>query len=142
MKSDEVFLGHILDELDFLLTKTSGIDFDAFVSDDVLRRACERSLAIIGEAVKNLSADLRKQHKEIGWTKVAGLRDKLIHGYFDVDLVIVWDVIQKRLVPLNLKFSGEGLAQRLNTEHAEIAENPMRFAQRPPRVSALNVVFS
>ena len=52
MKSDEVFLRHILDELDFLLKRTGGINFDEFVASDVLRRACERSLEIIGEAVK------------------------------------------------------------------------------------------
>ena len=100
MKSDEVFLSHILDELDFLLKRTGGMDFDEFVADDVLRRACARSLEIIGEAVKNISPHFRKKHKDVEWTKIAGLRDKLIHGYFDVDLGILWDVIQKRLLPL------------------------------------------
>ena len=100
MKSDEVFLRHILDELDFLPKRTGGIDFDEFVADDVLRRACARSLEIIGEAVKNISPHFRKKHKDVEWTKIAGLRDKLIHGYFDVDLGILWDVIQKRLLPL------------------------------------------
>jgi len=61
MKSDEVFLRHILDELDFLLKRTGGIDFDEFVADDVLRRACARSLEIIGEAVKNISPHFRKK---------------------------------------------------------------------------------
>ncbi len=106
MKSDEVFLRHILEELDFLLKRTGGIDFDAFVADDVLRRACARSLEIIGEAVKNISPDLRKQHEHIEWAKIAGLRDKLIHGYFDVDLGILWDVIQKRLLPLKKQVEG------------------------------------
>lgn len=100
MKSDEVFLRHILDELDFLLKRTGGIDFDAFVADDVLRRACARSLEIIGEAVKNVSPQLRRKHKDVEWTKTAGFRDKLIHGYFDVDLGILWDVIQTRVPPL------------------------------------------
>ena len=100
MKSDEVFLRHILDELDFLLKRTRSIDFDGFVADDVLRRACARSLEIVGEAVKNISPRLRKKHKDVEWTKIAGLRDKLIHGYFDVDLGILWDVIQKKLLPL------------------------------------------
>jgi uncharacterized protein with HEPN domain len=63
MKSDEVSLGHILDEFDFLLTKTSGIDFDAFVSDDVLRKACERSLAIIGEAVYHGAHEPTRLHR-------------------------------------------------------------------------------
>ena len=100
MKSDEVFLRHMLDELDFLLKQTRGIDFDEFASDDVLRRACARSLEIVGEAVKNVSPALRKRHADVEWTKIAGLRDKLIHGYFDVDLGILWDVIQQRLLPL------------------------------------------
>ena len=100
MKSDEVFLRHILDELGFLLKQTSGIDFDKFATDEVLRRASARSLEIIGEAVKNVSPALRKKHKDIEWTKIAGLRDKLIHGYFDVDLGILWEVIQKKLLPL------------------------------------------
>ena len=55
MKSDEVFLRHILDELGFLLKRTGGIDFDEFAADDVLRRACARSLEIIGEAVSRTS---------------------------------------------------------------------------------------
>ena len=76
MKSDEVFLRHILDELDFLLKRTGGIDFDAFVADDVLKRACARSLEIIGEAVKNVSPQLRKKHKDVEWTKIAGLREQ------------------------------------------------------------------
>ena len=117
MKSDEVFLRHILDELDFLLKQTSGIDFDAFTTDDVLRRACARSLEIIGEAVKNISQDLRKKHKDIEWTKIAALRDKLIHGYFDVDLGILWDVIRQRLLPLKERI-GELLRQE-GTESAK-----------------------
>jgi uncharacterized protein with HEPN domain len=117
MKSDKVFLRHILDELDFLLKQTGGIDFDRFATDDVLRRACARSLEIIGEAVKNISPDLRKKYKDIEWTKIAGLRDKLIHGYFDVDLGILWDVIKTRLLPLKeqveelLRQEGTGAAK-------------------------------
>ena len=100
MKSNEVFLKHILDEVDFLLKQTGGIGFNEFAADDVLKRACARSLEIIGEAVKNISPDFRKKHKDIEWVKIAGLRDKLIHDYFDVDLAILWDVIQQRLAPL------------------------------------------
>jgi uncharacterized protein with HEPN domain len=117
MKSDEVFLRHVLDEIDFLLKRTGGIDFEEFTADDVLRRACARSLEIIGEAVKNISPDLRKKHTDIEWAKIAGLRDKLIHGYFDVDLGILWDVIQKRLLPLKkqvdelLRQEGRGSAK-------------------------------
>jgi uncharacterized protein with HEPN domain len=54
MKSDDVFLRHILDELDFLLKRTGGIDFDEFAADDVLRRACARSLLPLKGQVEEL----------------------------------------------------------------------------------------
>lgn len=100
MKSDSVFLGHILDETNFLLERTRSLQFDQFTADDVLTRACTRSVEIIGEAVKNLSAEFRKTHADVEWQRIAGMRDRLIHGYFDVDLVILWDVIRHRIPEL------------------------------------------
>lgn len=82
MKSDEVFVAHILDELNFLLRRTGGLHYETFARDETLTRACVRSLEVIGEAVKNLSPDFRRRHKDFEWKKIAGLRDRLIHGYF------------------------------------------------------------
>ena len=103
MKSDEVFLKHILDEVEFVLKGTSGITFEEFITDDVLTRACTRSLEITGEAVKNLSPSIRKRHKSIDWTKIAGLRDRLIHGYFDISYDLVWETVIRDLPPLIVK---------------------------------------
>jgi uncharacterized protein with HEPN domain len=50
---------------------------------------------VIGEAVKKLSSELKKGHPEIPWKDVAGMRDKLIHDYFGVDLDAVWDTVRK-----------------------------------------------
>ena len=100
MKSDSVFLRHILDETNFLLERTRGLDFDQFKTDDVLTRACTRSVEIIGEAVKNLSAEFRKTHGHVEWQRIAGMRDRLIHGYFNVDLAILWDVVRHRIPEL------------------------------------------
>ena len=61
----------------------------------MLQSAVVRELEIIGEATKNLSDDIRKQSKDIPWTKLAGMRDKLIHGYFTVDLKEVWNTVRK-----------------------------------------------
>lgn len=58
MKSDSVFLQHILDEIDFVPGATKDLEFDAFEADETLRRACVRSFEIIGEAVKKLSPAL------------------------------------------------------------------------------------
>jgi len=82
---DEAFLRHILDEI------------------EVLKRACVRSLEVIGEAVKNLSEDFKERNPEVEWKKIAGLRDKLIHRYFGVDWDIVWDIIKNKLPDLEEK---------------------------------------
>ena len=97
MKSNAVFLRHVLSELEFLGKETRGLAFKAFMGDERLTRACARSLEVIGEAVKHLDAELTTQHPDIEWKKLAGLRDKIIHQYFGVNWDIVWDVIQTKL---------------------------------------------
>jgi uncharacterized protein with HEPN domain len=102
VKSENVFLKHILDEINFLIKETEGISFDTFIADELLKRASARSLEVIGEAVKNISSDFKKRHADIEWKKLAGLRDKIIHGYFGVNWDIVWDVIRNKLPKLKL----------------------------------------
>jgi uncharacterized protein with HEPN domain len=103
MKSDREFLKHVLDEILFVTGETKSMTFDDFMKNEILKRACTRSLEIIGEAVKNLSADFRKKHRDIEWKKIAGMRDKVIHFYFGVNWDIVWDVIEKQLPALKSK---------------------------------------
>jgi uncharacterized protein with HEPN domain len=74
--------------------------FEDFAKNEVLKRACSRSIEIIGEATKNLPPDFKKEHKEVEWKKISGLRDKIIHYYFGVNWDIVWDVIKNRLPKL------------------------------------------
>ena len=100
MKHNQVFLRHIFDEIIFLIKETEGIKFEEFIKNEILKRACSRSLEIIGEAVRNLSPDFKKRYKEIEWKKIAGLRDKMIHGYFGVNWDIVWDVIRNQMPKL------------------------------------------
>jgi uncharacterized protein with HEPN domain len=97
MKSNRVFLSHILAEANFLIERTRILSFAEFAADDVITRACTRSVEIIGEAVKTLSPEFRKTHGHVEWQRIAGMRDRLIHGYFDVDQAILWDVIQGRV---------------------------------------------
>ncbi len=100
MKSNQVFLNHILDEINFLIKETEGLKFEEFMQNEVLKRACSRSIEIIGEATKNLSTDFKRKYKDIEWKKISGLRDKIIHYYFGVNWDIVWDVIKNRLPEL------------------------------------------
>jgi len=96
-KSEIELLEHILEEIVFLKNDTLEMNEHNFLSDEVKKRAYARSLEIIGEAVKNLPASLVLDHSDIPWRKLAGMRDKLIHGYFSVNYKIVWDVASKFL---------------------------------------------
>jgi len=87
------YLRHILDECEFLLDSARGLTADEFLVDKTLRRAFQRSLEIIGEASKRLTADFRSTHPDLPWKEMAAMRDRLIHGYFGVDDAIVWDVV-------------------------------------------------
>ena len=97
MNEDKTFMKHIFEEMDFLETQFRDLKFQDLMNDPVLQRACLRSLEIIGEAVKNISKELKNENPEIEWRKIAGLRDKLIHHYFGVDWDIVWDVINNKI---------------------------------------------
>jgi uncharacterized protein with HEPN domain len=94
------YLAHILDECEFLLGSSRDRGIDDFFADPVLRRACQRSLEIIGEASKNVDASFKELHPELPWRDMAAMRDRLIHGYFGVDDSIVWDVINSHIPPL------------------------------------------
>lgn len=97
------YLKHILDEIDFILNESKRLNEEKFSKNETLKRAFCRSLEIIGEAVKNLPDDFKKDHKEINWKPLAGLRDRLIHNYFGVDYGIVWDVIENEIPKLKKK---------------------------------------
>jgi uncharacterized protein with HEPN domain len=97
VNEDKVFLEHISDEIEFLESNFYDLELDDLMKDPVLQRACIRSLEVMGEAVKNISDDFKKEYSEIEWRKIAGLRDKLIHHYFGVDWDIVWNVIQNKI---------------------------------------------
>lgn len=91
------FLRHIQDEINFCLNQTKGKDFETFSNDEILTRAIVRSLEIIGEASKKVPPDFRSQFPLITWKDISGMRDRLIHHYFGVDLEIVWNTVLEDL---------------------------------------------
>jgi uncharacterized protein with HEPN domain len=94
------YLRHMLDEIDYLLGATESFDQRTFAQNETLKRACVRSLEIIGEAIKQISDEIRAQYPQVQWRAIAGMRDRLIHGYFSVDYDIVWDVIANKIPEL------------------------------------------
>ena len=96
MKDDRIYLQHIRDAITRILTYTAS-GRDAFLATPQAQDAVIRQLEIIGEAVKHLSAELRQQHPDIPWKRIAGMRDEMIHEYFGVDLNIVWNVVGQHL---------------------------------------------
>jgi len=72
-----------------------------FLPDETLKRAVVRSLEIIGEATKKISADYKLKWNNIQWKEMAGMRDKLIHDYMGVNYVIVWDVVRNKIPALH-----------------------------------------
>jgi uncharacterized protein with HEPN domain len=79
---------------------THGISFKRFCKDQMRVDAVVRNLEIIGEAAKNIPDVVREQYPAIEWRKITGLRDIVAHQYFNVDLEIVWDVVQHKLPAL------------------------------------------
>ena len=89
------FVEDILDAMDKAEVLVEGFTYHAFEEDFRTNFAVIRALEIIGEATKRLPISVRDQYPEIPWTGMAGMRDRIIHGYDTVDLQIVWDVVKQ-----------------------------------------------
>jgi uncharacterized protein with HEPN domain len=102
MKDDRIYLLHIRDAVQYILEYTSP-GKDRFFADRKTQDAVIRNLEIIGEATKRISARLKEAHPDISWKPIAGMRDKLVHDYFGVNLQLVWDVVERDLPMLKVK---------------------------------------
>jgi len=99
-RNDTVYLSHIWDAITQIGIYTAGLSYDQFSRTRLVQDGVIRQLEIIGEASRNLSDDFRDQHSELPWLQIIGLRNRLIHAYFEVNLGIIWDIVQNDLPPL------------------------------------------
>lgn len=104
-KDDTIYLRHILDAINTIEEYLQGVDEEKFEATRLLQDGTIRQIEIIGEAVRHVSKDLRRAYPEIPWQDVAGMRDKLIHDYFGVDLEKVWDTTKEDLPMLRERVS-------------------------------------
>jgi uncharacterized protein with HEPN domain len=102
MPKDPVeYLKHILDECAYIKSViTPDLDKNEFLENETLKRAVVRSLEIIGEATKKITADVKYKWSSISWKNMAGMRDRLIHDYMGVNYSIVWDVVKNKIPEL------------------------------------------
>jgi len=97
---DEVRLRHMLDAARKAIAFTQGHNRADLDSDELLALAVVRLVEILGEAAKNVSQDIKERTPKIAWRQMAGTRDRLTHAYFDVNLDIIWDIVNNDLTPL------------------------------------------
>lgn len=109
---DTVRLMHILDAIERIERYVGEKSFEDFVSDDMLYYAVVKNIEIIGEASNMLTAEFRNSHPETPWKLVNGMRNYIVHEYFQVDNTVIWDVIKFDLPPLK-----EHVKSYLGTEH-------------------------
>ena len=100
MKDDFVYLRHILDAIACIQDFLKETDHETFMNNRMHQDSIMRELAVIGEAASKISDTFRKQNSRIPFEHMIGLRHRLIHGYIDVDLSIVWQTSTEDLKPL------------------------------------------
>ena len=100
----EGYLRHILDAIDRATTYANkAVTFAAFEQDVLLQDVVIRNIGVIGEAavkIGQVAPELVAAHSRIPWREMQTMRHKLVHDYFDVDLAVVWDTVQRDLSPL------------------------------------------
>lgn len=94
------YLNDILSSVNDIENFVKGMTFEQFEKDRKTLNAVVRSLEIIGEASKNLPAAMRAKYSNVPWKRIIGMRDKVIHGYFGVNVKTLWDTAKDDLPPL------------------------------------------
>lgn len=82
------------------IEKFSAKGFDAFLQDELIQVWCIHHLLIIGEAARNLPPNLTDRYPDVPWGEIIGLRNVLVHNYFEIDQEVVWGIVENDLPPL------------------------------------------
>ncbi len=93
----QAYLNDILESLKRIQRYTGNMTYNDFIKDELVQDGVLRNLEIVGEAIKKIPDEIKNIKPQIEWRKIAGLRDILVHGYFGIDLEIVWDVVKNKI---------------------------------------------
>ena len=96
-----LFIEDIRESIARIERYTAGLDRAGFEADQKTVDAVVRNLEIIGEAARQLPEELTRRNPQIEWRKIAGLRNRIVHDYFGLDLQMIWQVIRSDLPALN-----------------------------------------
>jgi len=99
-EDDEIRLRHVLDAASEAVDFTKGHRRADLDTDRKLSLSLVRLLEVIGEAARGITMEFRREHSEFPWKSMIGMRDRLIHGYFDVNLDVIWETVTNDLPPL------------------------------------------
>jgi len=103
MRNYSLYIKDIINAMESIEDFVKDMNFRQMRYDDKTSSAVIQKFEIIGEATKNIPDQLRREYSNIPWKRMAGMRDRLIHGYFGVDYKLVWDAIKNEIPNLKLK---------------------------------------
>lgn len=101
MKSQRAYVLHVLECIG-KISENSASGRDAVFASHTLQDAVIRNLQVLCESTRRIDSSLKEAHPEIDWKAIAGMRNVLVHDYFDVDFEAIWDVVVRDLAPLEI----------------------------------------
>ncbi len=93
----KILFEDIIDSINRIEEYTLGLSYEEFEENNLITDAVVRNIEIIGEASKNIPVEIQTQFSEIPWQKLRGIRNRIVHDYFDVDRTIIWHIVSEEL---------------------------------------------